>query len=79
MVQDQIHGTAGVRKLCTAAPPASSHQQKDSPYCTALMNNDKTVCDKNYNGGQGPWGFDVADFAHKFDKAGGKYDLVPRN
>lgn len=43
------------------------------------MSNDKTVCDKNYNSGQGPWGFDVADFAHKFDKAGGKYDLVPRN
>ncbi|KAM3447845.1 hypothetical protein MY3296_008365 [Beauveria thailandica] len=47
------------------------------PYCKALMNNDKTVCRKSFNG-RGSWGFDVADYAYKYDKAGKKYNLLPR-
>ncbi|KAM3503840.1 hypothetical protein MY10362_003954 [Beauveria mimosiformis] len=46
-------------------------------YCTALMANDKTVCDKNFDG-KGKWGFDVADQAYQYNKGNDEYERVPR-
>lgn len=39
-----------------------------SPYCQALANNDKSVCDPNKDV-SGEWGYDPAKFVYQYDKA----------